>query len=367
MGRGINKLEIIIRQNELLKEQNDLLRKQNELMELSTHTDDGREIFVENINRDEIRDGFIVTSQRKKLWNVQLNLIAELDRICKKHNIRWFAYGGTLLGAVRHRGFIPWDDDVDISMLRPDYEKFKQVIRTEIKEPYFVDAWHDYRLEDEEPDIVKDKSCLQVVKHAQRRDHPKWWPFWPIIKIKDSRTTFVQYLDRPYVHQGIWIDVFPFDPVPPFSDRQQAMNFQIERELMFAMALPGAIIQAIKMKQPLLVNRQEIEKFLALLHRQKAAAIDNFALKNFTYSAEYVGQLRGHILSKYPLSYALKNFEKIVYLPFEKIKIPAPVGYEDCLTAQYGDWHEHVFGKQHAKAFSADFSFKDFFEQIKFL
>lgn len=66
MGRGINRLELITKQNKLLKEQNDLLRKQNELMELSTHTDDGREIFVENINRDEIRDGFIVTSQRKK-------------------------------------------------------------------------------------------------------------------------------------------------------------------------------------------------------------------------------------------------------------------------------------------------------------
>lgn len=366
MGKGATRLELITQQNELLKEQNDLLRKQNELIYLSTHTNDGREIFVDNIDRDEIRDGFVVTSQRKKLWNVQLNLIAEVDRICKKYNLRWFAYAGTLLGAVRHRGFIPWDDDVDICMLRPDYEKFKQVIRAEIKEPYFVDAWYDYRLEDEEPEIFQDKSCLQVVKHDQRRDHPKWWPFWPIIKLKDSRTTFVQYLDRPYVHQGIWIDVFPFDPVPPFSDRQQAMNFQIERELMSAIIVPATIKNALEKNQQFLINRDEIEKILTLPHRQKASTLDSFALKNFTYSAEYVGEIRDHCLNK-NFRFALKNFDKTVYLPFEKMELPAPAGYEDCLVSKFGDWRKPVFGKQHAKVYSTDFSYKEFFGKVRFL
>ena len=72
--------------------------------------DNERKIFIENIEHDEMRDGFLVTSNRKKLWNVQIGLINEVARICKKHDIRWFAIGGTLLGAARHKGFIPWDD-----------------------------------------------------------------------------------------------------------------------------------------------------------------------------------------------------------------------------------------------------------------
>lgn len=358
----------------LLRQQNQLLDQQNQLLKQlvggrKNFEEEmllpGEKVFVENLFHDEIRDGFLVTAQRKRLWNIQLNLVAELDRICKKHNIRWFAYAGTLLGAARHKGFIPWDDDVDISMLRPDYEKFKEVIKTEIKEPYFVDAWHDYKLEEEEI-TLPDKSFLQLVKRDQREKHPLWWPFWPMIKLKDSRTTFIQYLNRPHVHQGIWIDVFPFDPVPPFSDEQRKMIYEIERELLFAIVLPAEIRKAMKMDNALLVEKEFLEKFLKLWHRQKVSALESFALEKFS-SCEYVGEIREHCILKKEVSYALNNFKEIVYLPFEKMNIPAPVGFEDCLTAKFGNWHKLVVNRSHALAHSADFSYKDFFENIHFI
>lgn len=354
---------MLLRQNELLQTQNELLRQliaqKNSAPEKNLLPDE--KIFVDDLWRDEIRGGYVVTAQRKRLWNIQLNLIAEVERICTKHNIRWFAYGGTLLGAARHKGFIPWDDDVDISMLRPDYEKFKRVIVEEIKPPYFVDAWYDYRLEDEEPAV--DKNFQQFVKHDQRTKHPTWWPFWPIIKLKDSRTTFVQYLDRPHVHQGIWIDIFPFDPVPPFATRKQAKIFEVEREMMHAMAKPDTIRKALAENKPLLVNRGDLKKFLALPHRTKARVIDDYFAKNFHPDTVNVGQVRGHTLAKHPQYYALKNFSQTVYLPFELMKIPAPVGWEDCLKSQYGNWRKPVFAKPHAKVFSADFSYRDFFSK----
>lgn len=327
----------------------------------------GEKIFVENLFRDEIRDGFVVTAHRKRLWNIQLNLLDEFDRICKKYNLRWFAYAGTLLGAVRHKGFVPWDDDLDICMLRPEYEKFKAVVKTEISQQYFVDAWYDYKLEDEEPDILQDKSCLQVVKREQRQKDSIWWPFWPMIKLKDNRTTFVQYLDRPHVHQGIFIDIFPFDSVPPFSDLQHKINFEIERELLFAITLPDVIKEALKENPPpLLFSPDEIKIFLKLNHREKALAFEAFALKNFSQS-EFVGELRDHCLIKKNFSYALNDFKDVVYLPFEKTEICCPVGYDSCLRAKFGDWRKPVYTHSHTQIYSADFSYKDFFNSVKFV
>ena len=321
----------------------------------------GEKIFVENLFHDEIRDGFVVKVNRKRLWNVQLNLIAELDRICKKHDIRYFAFYGTLLGAARHKGFIPWDDDMDFMMLRPDYEKFKAVVKSEIPEYYFVDGWHDYKLEEEDPEAAQDESFQQLVKREQREEHPTWWPFWPHIKLKDSRTTFAQYLSRPHVHQGIFIDVFPFDPVLPFSGERHKIIYELEREMLMAIVLPDEIKEQAQTTKDLLMTNEELKAFLKLPHQKKVLSFEAFALKNFSQS-EFVGELRDHFFNK-KISYATDNFKEVVYLPFEKIEIPCPVGYDDCLTAQYGNWRKPVYTHSHAQIYSAEISYKEFFKE----
>ena len=353
----------------LMQQQNELLERQNKLFEqlatINISVENtllpGEQVLVNNLWRDEIRCGFLVTLRRKRLWNIQLNLLAALDRVCRKHNIRYFAFFGTLLGAVRHNGFIPWDDDMDVIMLRPDFEKFKAVVKSEITEPYFVDGWYDYKIEQEESEPPP-KSFLQLVKNDQRKAHPLWWPFWPMIKLKDSRTTFAQYLDRPHVHQGIFIDVFPFDPVPPFSDDQRKKIYEMEREMLVAIALPGKIKQQAVKKKNLLISDADLKKFLKLPHNKKAMTLEAFALKNFSRS-EFVGQLRDYCLMGREISYAAKNFEAVVYLPFEKIQIPCPVGYEECLTTFYGDWRKLVISTPHSQTYSADFSYKHFFNE----
>ena len=87
---------------------------------------------------DEVIEGFYVPSMLKKAWGVQLDVLAETDAICRKHNIPYFADWGTLLATIRHNGYIPWDDDLDISMRRKDYERFLRYAEEELPEGFKV-------------------------------------------------------------------------------------------------------------------------------------------------------------------------------------------------------------------------------------
>ena len=91
-----------------------------------------------NLNAEVICD-FKVSTLRKKVWQAQLDMVKIFIDICDKYKLKYFAAGGTLIGAIRHNGFIPWDDDIDLMMPREDYEKFIKVAKEELKkEPYFL-------------------------------------------------------------------------------------------------------------------------------------------------------------------------------------------------------------------------------------
>ena len=89
----------------------------------------------ESFYQPEERSNYLVTAERKQLWAVHLDLLNKFQEICKRHNLKYWADGGTLLGAVRHQGFIPWDDDIDIVMLRDDFNKFIDFAQEELNYP----------------------------------------------------------------------------------------------------------------------------------------------------------------------------------------------------------------------------------------
>lgn len=359
------KIDEILQQNQQLREQNDILREQNKSLPTvaTVSSNDRREVFVDNIDRDEMRSGFLVTSHRKKLWNVQIGLIQEFDRICKKHNLRWFAFSGTLLGAVRHKGFIPWDDDVDLFMLRPDYEKFKQVATQEIKKPYFLDAWFNYKLEREENSNMPADDTLQLVTRKQETERVAWYPFWPMLKLRDSRTSMIQWPDRGYVNQGVWIDIFAFDSAPPFTEKQHIVNWQMARELFLAIVFPNIIKNSMAKGQKTLLPYNELKNFLELTHKQRALQFEVFMLKNF-HRSEFIVDFRDYIIEKRNITYNTKDFFNVVYMPFEKIKIPVPIGYENILTTRYGDWHKLVYDNAHVLDYSTDIPYTDYFKTV---
>ena len=97
----------------------------------------------------ETRCDYIITEKMKEVWAVELDLLVEFDRICKKHGIKYVASGGTMLGAVRHHGYIPWDDDIDLMMTREEYEKLCSIASSEFKHPYF------FQTEDTDPGFMR--------------------------------------------------------------------------------------------------------------------------------------------------------------------------------------------------------------------
>src|SRR3712207_3357568 len=86
---------------------------------------------------EEIRCGYRVSAQMKRVWAVELDLLAKFVDVCERHELRYFLDSGTLIGAIRHQGFIPWDDDIDVSMPRKDYDKLWEIAQTEFSYPYF--------------------------------------------------------------------------------------------------------------------------------------------------------------------------------------------------------------------------------------
>lgn len=130
---------------------------------------------------------FEVSAQTKQLWAVQLDLMEQLFEVCRKYDLRVYADGGTLLGAIRHKGYIPWDDDIDLIMLRADYDKLLSHA-DEFAHPYFLQS------------VATDPHYTH--RHAQlRNDDTACWS-------KNEPRCIHRF------NQGIFIDIFPADSMP---------------------------------------------------------------------------------------------------------------------------------------------------------
>ena len=122
----------------------------------------------------------------RKMQLLQLDMIRELDRVCRKHNIKYTIFGGTLLGAVRHKGYIPWDDDADIAMLREEYEKFK---------------------------LVADELNSNICYFQDYDTDPNYR--WGYAKLRRTNTEYVRIgQEHLKCKTGFFIDVFPMDDIP---------------------------------------------------------------------------------------------------------------------------------------------------------
>ena len=94
--------------------------------------------FDDKYFKTEEIDGFVVDSMMKRAWAAEMEIMQEIDRICKENDLQYYAAWGTLLGTIRHKGFIPWDDDIDIWMKRKDYNRFIEIIKKELDSTFCI-------------------------------------------------------------------------------------------------------------------------------------------------------------------------------------------------------------------------------------
>ncbi|MCQ2244967.1 MAG: LicD family protein [Bacteroidaceae bacterium] len=268
----------------------------------------------------ETRNGYYVSPEKKKVWAVLLDMLNEVACICKKYDIRWFADGGTMLGAARHGGFIPWDDDIDVRMLRPDYDRFVEVAQKELKHPYF------FQTEQTDPGSLR---CHAQIRNSETAGMLRGEA--------DINFTF---------NQGIFLDIFPWDNI---NDDDELVNQQV--------AEMREIISTLRHSRyfPIIYWKYKRRNVIAwLFNCVKAWWIRNFRPLPADWNSKFddihaiitryqsiktrrVGNLS---LLQFRNNWCglREDYDDVVYLPFEMLTIPVPKNYDRVLTAQYGEW-----------------------------
>lgn len=269
--------------------------------------------------KEEVRCDYKITSEMKKVWAVELDLINELDKICKKHNIKYIADSGTLLGAVRHKGFIPWDDDIDVVMLREDYEKLCNVAETEFTRPYFFQT---------------NKTDVHYYRgHAQLRNC-------------ETTGALENEINVVPFNQGIFIDIFPLDTVPfaakEFNRWIKEKNKAFNKLQIFYIAYNTSTKKRENgVKDILKILRQHLFKFLCSFSNEHKV-FDKYMqvcekYSNTDKNFEFVDKVAFRYSNKF-VHIKKEWYADVLYVDFENIRIPIPANYNEILVAFYGEW-----------------------------
>lgn len=250
--------------------------------------------IADNFYNAEERDGWKVKTIVKQVWAKELEMYSEIQRICEKYNIKFFAEGGTLLGAIRHDGFIPWDDDMDIAMLREDYNKFCEVAPSEISMPFFFQNY-------------KTDNVNSLFS-----------------RIRNSITTALPFKGIPASdnsNHGLFVDIFPLDKLPDNAEKQDE------------------IFATLKELKANLKNSATKEE-----RNEAITAIENYftEINNLADCSDYTiyGLYRSDSLVRPASLYETEPTQHA----FEMLNVPVMENYEKALECHYGNWHSYVIG-----------------------
>lgn len=260
----------------------------------------------------EIREGFYVEEKMKRAWAAQVEVLLEIKRICEARGIPYFADWGTLLGAVRHKGFVPWDDDLDIGMLRPDYMKFLAVAEDELAPEFKV------------------KSLYNNAGHDNVKAR---------VYTGESMNFDKEYLERfhccPYV---VGIDIFPIDYIPRDEYKSGRQNQMIE----LVMSAAASVSDELPRSDDTMKLLQSVEQMTGFKIDYTLRPVHELKKIVDELSAMYTESESDEVCSMIDLAagwdyHAKKEwYEDWELMDFEQTKIPVPAGFDGILKIKYG-------------------------------
>ncbi|MBR3345503.1 MAG: LicD family protein [Solobacterium sp.] len=294
---------------------------------------------------------FEVTEQRRKLWNVEMEIYSYFKEVCNKHNLKYFAVGGTLLGAARHKGFIPWDDDMDFGMPYEDYIKFMYIMKEECKEPYHLLSIV--------PDPVYGGITLSRLRRSDTTACSKW-----------EYDHVGSFSDNEDYNMGIWIDILPFCNVPVDEETRKAQKEQI-MDVWKAVRGYSALEAAEKGRESV-VNpeyKEYIDIYKKYSEKYSLDEIKMLYLERCGMNKERTGLLGVTSFRTFQPNLIWKTewFDETVELPFENITVTCPKYYNEVLTHQYGDWRIPVKNAAYHEIYiyDADVPYKEYFKKLR--
>ena len=267
--------------------------------------------------RDEVRNGFFIPTAVKQAWAAQLQVLDVIETICRKHDITYFADWGTILGTVRHGGYVPWDDDMDICMKREDYTRFKEAAKTELPKDFRI---HDY--EHQEDHWLFLSRVANSVHINFEPEHMK------------------QFHNFPYI---AGIDIFVLDYL--YKDEQQEKQRCEEVKHIIAVAdsiIVGEIAQPVKEANLIQLEEKYHKTFNRKLdNRHMGIELYRLAEEQMARVPEEESDRMAQIFPWGLLGNRGQDreyYEKFVRLPFENTTMPVPADYHRILSGKYHDY-----------------------------
>ena len=238
-----------------------------------------------------------------QMKEIQLSILKTLDTFCKEHGIQYFLSGGTLLGAIRHKGFIPWDDDIDLAMSRPDYERFL----SEFSDPRYK---------------------VYSLKTSQKCR-------FPFAKICDTKTSVLEGSYKKKAEFGLNIDIFPLDVAPDDATvlRKMIKHSRFYQQLLKVKLSRLSSQWTFSQNFGIAVGRVFLAPFSTTFLSSK---IDSIAKSYSDHKTKNMGCMVWGYKEREILDTTV--FASSVLVEFEKLVFPAPVGYHTYLSSLYGDY-----------------------------
>ena len=296
---------------------------------------------------DEVRDGFYIPGMMKRAWGAGMRILSEIDRICKKYDIRYFISAGTLLGAVREGSFIPWDDDLDVIMLRDEFTKFSQVVAGELIPELTFSFGQDGE---------KDKSYLAAISISEMEFRA------------EALRTFYEF---PY---PAIVDVFVLDDLA----KDEEVESRRKEVLKMLTIMIASVEQNGVGKESFPKEIQLIEKLIPFRFTEKENFLPELYHAFHAFCQLYNGKGEEVAYLPYQLYHPETKFPKKAFqgekqIAFCGYPFPAPVDYDTVLKVIYGNYrkrvkaggeHNYPYFKKYEKQLHAVLKEKWFFDYV---